>query len=241
MTADATVFFMEATLSFPQPTSLDIIQRFGDTFSSVTNLWKKLAERTVRKQKVRQSVDHILNETEEICTALPLVLNLFRVEKHSPISFQAQINIVWIIRDIHFLLGVTRLWFEALPILRKNQYAGLKRQLKTLAGYQKELDLLLAQKADFSLKNGVLKNRIGTNSIRMPLRILLEDDDTGVHVSCFELPQVYGFGETEEEALAMLDREIVSLNAELHDGSELSTEFELVRDLLDMVLGNEKY
>lgn len=229
---------MEATLS--QPKSLDIIQQFGDPFSSVANVWKNLAERTVRKQKIRQSVDLMLDGAGKICGLLPLALDLFKAEEFSPIAFQAQVNIVWVVRDIHFLLGVTRLRFEASPLLRKNQYAELKRQSKILAGYQKDLEALLARHTDFSFKDAVLKNRIGTNFIRTPLRILLEDDDTGVHVSCFELPQVYGFGETEDEALAMLDREIVSLNEDLHDGSALSTEFELVRTLLDMVFRNEK-
>lgn len=241
MMADATVFLMEATLSFSQPTSLDILQRFGDTLSAITNVWKNIAERAARKQKIRQSVDQMLDETGKICSVLPLFQTLVQAEKHSPISFQAQANTLWVIRDIYAILSITRRWFEDSPILRKNQFAELKKQSKILLAYQKELDILLAQKVDFSLENAVPKPRIGSKNIQTPLRILLEDDDTGVHVSCFELPQVYGFGETEEEALAMLDREIISLNEDLHDGSELSTEFELVRDLLGMVLGNEKY
>ncbi len=165
---------------------------------------------------------------------------MFQAEEYSPIHFQAQVTTVWIIREVYFLLGLTQLLFEASSLLRKNQYAKLKKQSKILSDYQKEFDTLLAQKINFSLKDAVLKNRIGTTFIQAPLRILLEDDDTGVHVSCFELPQVYGFGETEDEALAMLDREIISLNKDLHDGSKISREFEIVKTLLDMVFRNEK-
>ena len=241
MGAEATIFCMEGTLSLSQPTSLDITQRFEGSFSSVADVWKNLAELMVRKQKVRQSVDQILLEVEKICDVLPFVSDLFQAEEYSPVYFQAQVTNVWIIREVYFLLGLIQLLFEASSLLRKDQYAKLKKQSKILSDYQKEFDTLLAQKINFSLKDAVLKNRIGETFIQAPLRILLEDDDTGVHVSCFELPQVYGFGETEDEALAMLDREIISLNKDLHDGGKISREFELVKILLDMVFRNEKY
>lgn len=69
------------------------------------------------------------------------------------------------------------------------------------------------------------KYSIGEFALDVPLRLVMEDDDGGKHVCCLELPMLYGFGDSEEEALAMLDRDILSLLDDLRKFSDLPPEY----------------
>jgi len=64
------------------------------------------------------------------------------------------------------------------------------------------------------------------------MEILVERDGYGMIATYPAIPQLYGFGETEEEAIAMLKREIRSLRADLEDGTPVSSEFETLKPIL---------
>ncbi len=50
-------------------------------------------------------------------------------------------------------------------------------------------------KTGLSTPTPTLKHTIGTQELAVPLHVFIEDDDTGKHVSCLELPMLYGFVE----------------------------------------------
>lgn len=85
-----------------------------------------------------------------------------------------------------------------------------------------------------------LKHSIGEMPLEMPLRVFAEDDDTGKHIACLELPMLYGCGETEQEAMEMLDREILSLYEELKGPGEFPPEYQAAANFINLALGNRK-
>ena len=64
-----------------------------------------------------------------------------------------------------------------------------------------------------------------THAILSHINIVVTPDDDAYHASCREIPQLYGAGDTPEEAAAMLRREIISLRNDLLESNNFPPEF----------------
>lgn len=115
--------------------------------------------------------------------------------------------------------------------LNKKQFLNLKEVIVNLSSFTDHTDDILSKECTFPLESSFEKYTVGNFVLKAPLRVYACDDDTGKHVSCFEIPQVYGVGETQKEAMTMLDREIMSMREDLNDGTPLSGEYEELRKM----------
>ena len=91
---------------------------------------------------------------------------------------------------------------------------------------------------DFILDNYTLNNFLHERKFSSPIHICVEDDDTGKFANCLEIPQVYGFSETENETLKMLYREIFSIYTDMHEDIQFSDEYQLLKHYLDLLFDN---
>ena len=98
----------------------------------------------------------------------------------------------------------------------------------------------LAANINFDLVGSTLKYSVQGQKLTAPIHIKVKDDGTGKHASCLEIPQVYGFGETIDESLSMLEREIISLYTDIQEDVPLSTEYQILKIHLDALFANEK-
>lgn len=144
------------------------------------------------------------------------------------------------IRDIQLHISLLRFKAEHEKILTGSQFKQLKGQVRAFEAATRKFDRLLAEKIQFPLDIAYPLIFVDTHMLSAPLRIFIDDDDTGKHVSCFEIPQIYGFGETADEAVRMLNREILSMYADLCEDSPVSSEYEALKCFLDLVLCHEK-
>lgn len=229
---------MEHIVETRQPT--DFIYDMNESLISVSRLFSNFII-YMRHQRSSHKLDAILPQIGTALQTFSCAESWLVNAGDSPAVFQACIAAVWGLRSIHHSLSQLRFMFESTPLLSKKQLTMINQNIEDFVETFIKLDLCLAKKANFPITDASLKNCIGHREISAPLRILIEDDDTGKHISCFELPQVYGFGETEKEALEMLDREIVSLYADLQEGIAVSKEYEVLKIFLDMVFCNEEY
>ena len=78
---------------------------------------------------------------------------------------------------------------------------------------------------------------LATLHLQRPLSVLVEADDAAYIARCPDLPQLYGYGESEHEAVESLRREIESLWADLQEDAEFSDEFLAVKQILARFIG----
>lgn len=145
------------------------------------------------------------------------------------------------------LLGfVLRYICDRLPALAKfsdmdeRQREKLKRRISALGEYLSAIDEAAAHSGRASAQPPRKLVEINGVTLTMPLRLIIENDADGKHVSCLELPQLYGFGDTEREAIEMLEREILSLRDDVKNSPNVSDEYRYAADLIDLALLNEK-
>lgn len=152
---------------------------------------------------------------------------------HNPALLQIQIFVIRTMKEMWKPISKFAKVSHDLPFQSSLFLEKLEKLEKELAAAD-DYEIRLADACSFPLNKSVLKWNIGNQKLKVPLHIYLEDYEDGKHVSCFEIPQVYGCGASEGEALAMLDREIVSMIADLDDGAPLSLEFQALKIFLDI-------
>lgn len=124
--------------------------------------------------------------------------------------------------------------------VKQEQIDRIKKMIEMYTQTCEEFESVIADSMNFTLDNSKLENFLHDRKLTSPIRICIEDDDTGKFASCLEIPQVYGFGETEDEALQMLYREIFSIYSDMQEDLQFSDEYQLLKHHLDLLLGNEK-
>lgn len=113
-----------------------------------------------------------------------------------------------------------------------------KKTRQKFHGIVKKSEEKLFQNIGMVRNQPALKHSIGDIQLAATLRIIVEDDDTGKHISCLEFPMLYGFGEDESEAMEMLDREIISLCQDVERFGDLPDEYRYASMLANMVMKN---
>lgn len=76
-------------------------------------------------------------------------------------------------------------------------------------------------------------NKLGITNF--DLQIHIENDGVGKHASCISLPQLYGYGNTEQEAVSMLKREMLSLREEVKNSQNVAEEYRQAVNMIDAV------
>lgn len=69
--------------------------------------------------------------------------------------------------------------------------------------------------------------------IEMTLNLEITFEECGVTVTCEQIHQIYGCGDSPADALAMFWRELKSLREDLASGGNFSEDFVRLRPLLD--------
>lgn len=77
-----------------------------------------------------------------------------------------------------------------------------------------------------------LLREVGGLALARTLAVVVEPDEDGFIARATMLPQLYGAGDSPAEALAMFEREVLSLRADFHGNRELSDDWDDVRELL---------
>ena len=85
-----------------------------------------------------------------------------------------------------------------------------------------------------------LLRKVDGRTLRRPLPVVVESDEEDYIARTPDLPQLYGTGVSGEEAVEMLAREIASMWRDLVDDSDLTEEWQGVRDLLADLLNAEQ-
>lgn len=75
-------------------------------------------------------------------------------------------------------------------------------------------------------------HEMGGQRLTRPFAAVVEPDEDGFLAASTRLPQLYGAGDSQDEALQMLEREVLSLRADLRGDREFSEEWDDVRDFL---------
>jgi predicted RNase H-like HicB family nuclease len=73
-------------------------------------------------------------------------------------------------------------------------------------------------------------HRIGRLNFFSPLSVLVARDGDGYLAKAPDLPEVYGCGDTAQEAVEMLQEEIVSLYDDLRGDDEFTPDWDAVRE-----------
>lgn len=129
-------------------------------------------------------------------------------------------------------------FFKENPILNSRQFNKFKSALREFREAAETAEAKVSKLADSTDSSPQLKYDIAGKKLITPLHIFIEDDDTGKHIDCREFPMLYGFGETEEEAIEMLDREILSLCEDAREFPDLPMEYKLADLLARLVMSN---
>lgn len=134
-------------------------------------------------------------------------------------------TIYYVLRWAYLQLQKIKMVSKLLPF-SKSHIRELDRLLSVFGALVETLTLYLLpadqeSKEIQSYELGQLEGR----ELLLPFTVSLEPDDDGFLAKCFEVPQVYGFGETRNEALSMLERELVSLNRDLQEDDAFAPEF----------------
>jgi hypothetical protein len=79
---------------------------------------------------------------------------------------------------------------------------------------------------------------IGGLGLTRPLAVVVEPDEDGFIARSPPLPQLYGAGDSQEEALEMFEREVLSLRADLQSDREFSDGWTEVAELLAELFGD---
>jgi predicted RNase H-like HicB family nuclease len=80
----------------------------------------------------------------------------------------------------------------------------------------------------------------GQIELRHPLVVTIESDDDAYIARCSDVPQLFGLGESVDEAKNALGREIESLWHDLNEDDELTDEWRATRDRLSKIIGDAK-
>ncbi|MCR5813473.1 MAG: hypothetical protein K6G15_03125 [Desulfovibrio sp.] len=194
--------------------------------------------------KARLTIDSVLESMQNLHDRFERLSVWLRKECHNPEKRQVELALLTMLRGLQQLLSDMQVQWEKFPeavhIVTRNQIDDIERLIGIYNLSCASYESYLAEEEHFSLKGSMLNNSVQGYKLTASIRVHVEDDDTGKHASCLEIPQVYGFGETESEALAMLEREILSLYEDLQEDVPLSEEYRLLREQLDALFNNEK-
>lgn len=181
----------------------------------------------------------LLDDISPLIENLPMLDKIISCDSASAETNQMKLGIDFMLRDIFSMLAIVQTKVRALKILNSSQYKRLKNYMLNLRKACDSIDNFLISRSDSPNLTPRHKTRIGSVELFTPLRIFIDDDDSGKYVSCLELPQIYGFGETEEEALAMLDREILSLMDDVRNADNIAEEYKIAAELIEMAMRHE--
>lgn len=232
---------MEATLCLPHegphiPSPKEVLQGIKKTFKACSHAYNSFVNKYERKKKFFIYIQETLKEFHPLIESL----DSYDVELLSPADQQ-------ILRDISrtsngLLLLLERIYKDSRKhkFLTSAQNKWLKDIRKKLLHKVCFLNQSFARMQDFDLDSSMLSFKLNGRTLVIPLHIAITQDLEGWHVACLEFPQIYGFGDTQEEAVAMFDRESYSLYEELNGEEPLSRELEEVRNMLDRIYNDEK-
>ena len=189
--------------------------------------------------KIRQTIVSTLETIQDLHDRFQHLSMWLRNECHSPAKRQGELALLTTLRGVQRLLSDMEV-SEFVNIVTPNQIDGIARLIGLYAQTGALYEAYLAEQEHFPLEGSFLYTSVQGRELAVPIRVYVEDDDTGKHASCLEIPQVYGFGETEGEALSMLDREILSLYDDIREDVPLSEEYSLLRQQLDELFNDEK-
>lgn len=111
--------------------------------------------------------------------------------------------------------------------------------VKDAKALHRELKLLMAQYEEMAYSGLEIGRQaeayglthIGDSLLSYPFVAWVEPDDDGFIARCREVPQVYGFGASQDEALAMLTSELANLREDLNGSDDFPDEYLSVRKL----------
>lgn len=192
------------------------------------------------RRELRAFVGRRLESNQSLLKNISLVIDIIEDVQNSPSVDQGGRFLAWVICGL--ILNVEQFYqtVKGDRYLTGQQFRQLKQDIQSFKEAAMVVEKMLAEKISFPIDEAEYLYAVAGKKLTTPLRIFFEDDDTGFHVSCFELPQLYGFGETKDEAREMLDREICSLYKDIKDDTHLSDEFVVVRNLLTQMFSNEQ-
>lgn len=226
---------MENIIALPSfPDFMESLRRLASAIKNLMDAFREASER----KRLRAKTVEFLDVTAPLIDRLPALAKFVSI-RQSAATTQMQLDIDFMLRDLLSMLDILHAMVRNRKVLAHDEYKKLKFYLSSLRKTGNAIDKMLIARS--GCPNGVTveKFSIGEIALRTPIRVFIEDDDTGKYVSCLEIPQLYGFGETEAEALDMLDREILSLREDVKDSDNVADEYKYACDLIDMALGHE--
>lgn len=135
---------------------------------------------------------------------------------------QARICLFYALKTYVRVFNNIKIYEPSRHILNSRSFKKLKafgRYFSTLA---QKAAVRIAHETDFALAISKPYYTIHGRELRDPLTVSVISEDLGHTVNCLELPQIYGYGETEEEAFTMFEDEVASMKKDLEEATELT-------------------
>lgn len=223
----------------PLPNFSDLLEGLRSHLSRGSALLVDSFRRTDQRAAcLRKQTLDILDATAPLMDGLPGLIAWIAEGASSPAIAQSQLYVDFTLRDILTMLERLLFRVQDKKILNSAQYKKLKQYTSSIREYCQILDKILLARSESPEIAPKDTYTVGDIPLRTPLRVFIEDDDSGKYISCLEVPQVYGFGETEAEAHEMLDREILSLREDVKESESVADEYMFASLLIDRALIN---
>ena len=219
------------------PPSLDIFQALSEKMRALENFAKSFVESTRVKAKLRDEAERAFNAGDSLqslinSSAYQILFN----ENLTDENLQARLFIYTAHRIAHKSYINIKNTVDKISVLNSKQYKLLKSYIKFYGNAADDTKQNIISNIDYNFEKSQYVYNINKYKLFVPLSISVVPDDTGFHVSCFETPQIYGFGETTEEAIEMYEREILSMQDDLNSDMQFSQEYINLKFLLNAII-----
>lgn len=193
-----------------------------------------------RAYVLRKPLRNYIQALDNLFHYIPDIMVQLGSRPSSEAEIQSNLTLDFYIRTVYTLVSEMYELARSKKFFKESDFKKLKSYFHELPDIVQYAETVIFDSLDLPKLAPTLKYSIGEIPLRVPLRIFIEDDDTGKHVSCLELPMLYGFGETLEEAMSMLDREILALRDELKCPDDFPPEYRYAANLINAALSNAK-
>lgn len=144
---------------------------------------------------------------------------------------------------LHWLTSLSLDLVKDVEAKRSDEVVSLNIKLQALHELFLRVNEVVAERTDFPIPYSQAQEvyEIGGKKLHVPFHVAVVDDDPeGKFAKYFEVPQVYGCGETEPEALDMLNREVIFTYNDLKENRRETPEFAALRNFFNCVFDYEK-
>lgn len=155
-------------------------------------------------------------------------------------ALQARLFVFYALKTYVRVFNNIKIYVASRPILNSQRFKKLKAFIRYFSTLAQEAAVRIAHETDFALAISRPYYAIHGRELRDPLTVSLISEELGYTVNCLELPQIYGYGETEEEAFTMFEDEVASMKKDLEEATELTYENFCLYLMLKKVFKNEK-